>query len=79
MIVMGPLRDETRLGLIDVGVPRYIFTRRLVRTRASFFAKHMVLQRRALHRPILTLTVIASAPSNQPATLKGSAITSVPI
>jgi hypothetical protein len=36
MIVMGPARDGTRLGLIDVGVPRCICWR-LVRTRASFF------------------------------------------
>ena len=36
MIVTGPARDGTRLGLIDVGVPRCI-CRRLVRTRASFF------------------------------------------
>jgi hypothetical protein len=36
MILTGPARDGTRLGLIDVGVPRCI-CRRLVRTRASFF------------------------------------------
>ena len=36
MIVTGPARDGTRLGLIDVGVPRYICWG-LVRTRASFF------------------------------------------
>jgi len=36
MIVTGPARDGTRLGLIDVGVPRCICWR-LVRTRASFF------------------------------------------
>lgn len=27
MIVTGPARDGTRLGLIDVGVPRYISTK----------------------------------------------------
>jgi hypothetical protein len=27
MIVTGPTRDGTRLGLIDVGVPRYISTK----------------------------------------------------
>jgi hypothetical protein len=36
MIVMGPARDGTRLGLIDVGVPRCICWR-LVRTTGLLF------------------------------------------
>ena len=48
MAVTGPARDGTRLGLIDVGVPRYISIGRLVRTRAS-----VLLRAKADESPVI--------------------------